>query len=194
MRFAASIAVVLAFGLVSSVASADPPKGDAPQTSRSARPKPPKKKPGRDDAAGAAGAPSAAGEMASEVDARARPSSGTPAAASTDTVAPSREETDRRRTTSSAATLAPKDSARDGSKSSAGATSGEGGDAQAQDRSEKSDGKRVFRFGELEIEGRLKSPQLVYFLRRVRAEFAAADLGHRTFFPELSQTRKEPHF
>jgi hypothetical protein len=55
-------------------------------------------------------------------------------------------------------------------------------------------GARVFRFGELEIEGRLKSPQLVYFLRRVRAEFAAGDLGHRSFLRELSETKKDPSF
>jgi len=55
-------------------------------------------------------------------------------------------------------------------------------------------GTRVLRFGELEIEGRLRSPQIVYFLRRVRAEFAAEDLGHRTFLRELSETRKEPNF
>lgn len=55
-------------------------------------------------------------------------------------------------------------------------------------------GGRVFRFGEVEVEGRLKSPQIVYFLRRVRAEFAAGDLGHRTFVRELSETRNEPGF
>lgn len=55
-------------------------------------------------------------------------------------------------------------------------------------------GARVFRFGEVEVEGRLKSPQIVYFLRRVRAEFAAGDLGHRTFMRELSDTRNEPEF
>jgi hypothetical protein len=55
-------------------------------------------------------------------------------------------------------------------------------------------GAKVFRFGEIEIEGRLKSPQLVYFLRRVRAEFAAGDLGHRTFMRELSDTRTDPSF
>jgi hypothetical protein len=53
-------------------------------------------------------------------------------------------------------------------------------------------GARVFRFGEVEVEGRLKSPQIVYFLRRVRAEFAAGDLGHRTFMREMSETRNEP--
>jgi len=55
-------------------------------------------------------------------------------------------------------------------------------------------GAKVFRFGEVEVEGRLKSPQIVYFLRRVRAEFAAGDLGHRTFLRELSETRNEPGF
>lgn len=55
-------------------------------------------------------------------------------------------------------------------------------------------GARVFRFGEMEVEGRLRNPQLVYFLRRVRAEFAAGDLGHRSFMQELSETRKEPAF
>jgi len=55
-------------------------------------------------------------------------------------------------------------------------------------------GTKVFKFGEMEIEGRLRNPQLVYFLRRVRAEFAAGDLGHRSFMQELSETKKEPSF
>jgi hypothetical protein len=55
-------------------------------------------------------------------------------------------------------------------------------------------GTRSFKFSELEIEGRLKSPQLVYFLRRVRGEFAAEGLGHRTFVREMSETRKESSF
>ena len=55
-------------------------------------------------------------------------------------------------------------------------------------------GARVFRFGEVEVEGRMKSPQIVYFLRRVRAEFAASDLGHRPFLQELGETRNEPAF
>jgi hypothetical protein len=55
-------------------------------------------------------------------------------------------------------------------------------------------GTKVFRFGELEIEGRLKNPQLVFFLRRVRAEFAAGDLGHRSFLRELGDTRHDPNF
>lgn len=56
------------------------------------------------------------------------------------------------------------------------------------------DGGKTFKFGELEVEGRLRSPQLVYFLRRVRAEFAAGDLGHRSFMLELGQTRQTDNF
>jgi hypothetical protein len=55
-------------------------------------------------------------------------------------------------------------------------------------------GTQVFKFSELDIEGRLKSPQLVYFLRRVRAEFTAGELGHRSFMREMSETRKEGSF
>ena len=55
-------------------------------------------------------------------------------------------------------------------------------------------GTRAFKFSELDIEGRLKNPQLVYFLRRVRAEFAAGDLGHRPFLGEMSESRKESSF
>jgi hypothetical protein len=60
--------------------------------------------------------------------------------------------------------------------------------------SEKDGGVKQFRFTETDIEGRLKAPQLVYFLRRVRAEFAAGDLGHRSFLRELSETRRDPNF
>jgi len=55
-------------------------------------------------------------------------------------------------------------------------------------------GTHVFKFSELDIEGRLKSPQLVYFLRRVRAEFAAGELGHRSFLREMSETRRGSSF
>ena len=56
------------------------------------------------------------------------------------------------------------------------------------------DGGHAYKFSELDIEGRLKSPQLVYFLRRVRAEFTAGELGHRSFMREMSETRKESSF
>jgi hypothetical protein len=76
---------------------------------------------------------------------------------------------------------------------SAGA-SGASGDAGYVEAKTLDGGTHVFKFSELDIEGRLKSPQLVYFLRRVRAEFAAGDLGHRSFMREMSETRKESSF
>lgn len=73
-----------------------------------------------------------------------------------------------------------------------------GGDAGPSNsgvkEAKQTDAGSSYKFGELEIEGRLKTPQIVYFLRRVRAEFAAQDLGHRTFTGELKETRKEPSF
>jgi hypothetical protein len=83
------------------------------------------------------------------------------------------------------------------SNASAGAASSfsaAGGDAGVVEAKTLDGGTHVFKFTELDIEGRLKSPQLVYFLRRVRAEFAAGDLGHRSFMREMSETRKEPSF
>ena len=51
---------------------------------------------------------------------------------------------------------------------------------------------KTYKFGTIEVEGRLKSPQIIYFLRRVRAEFDAGLLGHRSFMRELSDTRNNP--
>jgi hypothetical protein len=53
-------------------------------------------------------------------------------------------------------------------------------------------GVKTYKFGPVEVEGRLKSPQVTYFMRRVRAEFAAGALGHRSFLGELSDTRRNP--
>jgi hypothetical protein len=59
---------------------------------------------------------------------------------------------------------------------------------------DKDGGGKQFRFTETDVEGRRRAPELVYFLRRVRAEFAAGDLGHRSFLRELSDTRRDSHF
>jgi hypothetical protein len=53
-------------------------------------------------------------------------------------------------------------------------------------------GVKTYTFGAQEVEGRLRSPQILYFLRRVRAEFDPAPLGHRSFLLELSDTRRHP--
>jgi hypothetical protein len=52
---------------------------------------------------------------------------------------------------------------------------------------------KVMKFTGLGIEGRLKSPQLVYFVQRVRAEFDRPELAHRSFMPELAESAaREP--
>jgi hypothetical protein len=52
---------------------------------------------------------------------------------------------------------------------------------------------KVMEFTGLGIEGRLKSPQLVYFVQRVRAEFERPELPHRSFMPELeASSAREP--
>jgi hypothetical protein len=76
----------------------------------------------------------------------------------------------------------------------ASGSSGGASDAGVVESKTLDGGTHVFKFSELDIEGRLKSPQLIYFLRRVRAEFAAGDLGHRSFMREMSETRKESCF
>lgn len=53
---------------------------------------------------------------------------------------------------------------------------------------------KVYRFSGLDISGRLKSPQLLYFLNRVRAEFDRPRLPHRSFIPELVGSTKSKAF
>jgi hypothetical protein len=73
------------------------------------------------------------------------------------------------------------------------ATKGPSGNAAVAVKEEKA-GVKTYKFGTIEVESRLKSPQIIYFLRRVRAEFDAGLLGHRSFMRELSDTRNNPSF
>lgn len=59
---------------------------------------------------------------------------------------------------------------------------------------EDKEGVKTYKFETVEVEGRLKSPQVIYFLRRVRAEFDAGTLGHRSFLGELSDSRRSAAF
>ena len=82
------------------------------------------------------------------------------------------------------------------SKVKAAGTSATKSDAEAaaavKETKESKEGVKTYKFGTIEVEGRLKSPQIIYFLRRVRAEFDAGLLGHRSFMRELSDTRNNP--
>ena len=66
------------------------------------------------------------------------------------------------------------------------------GKASVVEESADKEGVKTYKFKAVEVEGRLKSPQIIYFLRRVRAEFDAGLLGHRSFMPELSDSRRSP--
>ncbi len=48
-----------------------------------------------------------------------------------------------------------------------------------------------YTFGGLDIEGRLKTPQLMYFLNRMKSEFDTTAPGRRSFLPELKQSTDE---
>jgi hypothetical protein len=50
---------------------------------------------------------------------------------------------------------------------------------------------KVMTFSGLDIEGRLKSPQLLYFVNRVHTEFARPRLPHRSFLPEIARSTQQ---
>jgi hypothetical protein len=79
------------------------------------------------------------------------------------------------------------------SRTSDGRDGGASGASAGATETRSGDGGKSYRFEEVSIEGRLQSPELVYFLRRVRAEFNAGDLGHRSFTGELSDTKRDPN-
>jgi hypothetical protein len=69
------------------------------------------------------------------------------------------------------------------------------GQAKSEVREERSGEKvKAFQFSGLDIEGQLKSPQMLYFLNRLRAEFGRPRLPHRSFMPELQRSTKGKTF
>lgn len=77
---------------------------------------------------------------------------------------------------------------------SAGTTAPKAGETSSVRVKEDKEGVKTYKFETVEVEGRLKSPQVIYFLRRVRAEFDAGALGHRSFLGELSDSRRSAAF
>jgi hypothetical protein len=79
---------------------------------------------------------------------------------------------------------------------SAGTHAAKNPDGSVKVKEDKADkeGVKTYKFETVEVEGRLKSPQVIYFLRRVRAEFDAGALGHRSFLGELSDSRRSAAF
>jgi hypothetical protein len=70
----------------------------------------------------------------------------------------------------------------------------EGADARSTIRTEGGSSVKVLEFSGLDVSGRLKSPQLLYFLNRVRAEFDRPRLPHRSFIGEMERSTHEKSF
>jgi hypothetical protein len=88
----------------------------------------------------------------------------------------------------------PKASTKEDSVKAAGTSATKSTDAAPVKVKEDKEGVKTYKFETVEVEGRLKSPQVIYFLRRVRAEFEAGALGHRSFLGELSDSRRSAAF
>lgn len=67
-------------------------------------------------------------------------------------------------------------------------------DVDTDVRTEGGEKVKVFRFSGMDLAGRLKSPQLLYFLNRMRAEFDRPRLPHRSFIPELQRSAQGKAF
>ncbi len=48
-----------------------------------------------------------------------------------------------------------------------------------------------YTFTGLDIDGKLKTPQLLYFLNRMKSEFDSTTPEHRSFLPELERSTSE---
>lgn len=69
---------------------------------------------------------------------------------------------------------------------------GSGGDADQGDKSKgKKDEPKRFDFTGLNFEGRLRTPQLLYFLDRASEELERASLQRRSFIPEMVRSIDE---
>jgi len=53
---------------------------------------------------------------------------------------------------------------------------------------------KMMEFSGLDIEGQLRTPQMLYFLNRMRAEFGRPKLPHRSFMPELQRSTRGKAF
>jgi hypothetical protein len=67
-------------------------------------------------------------------------------------------------------------------------------DAESSERVEGGEKVKAIRFSGLDVSGRLKSPQLLYFLNRLRAEFDRPRLPHRSFLPEMERSTRTKSF
>ena len=53
---------------------------------------------------------------------------------------------------------------------------------------------RVYRFDNLDVEGNVKTPQLMYFLKRIRKRFRSFRLPQQNFSRRILQAKEESDF
>ncbi len=58
-------------------------------------------------------------------------------------------------------------------------------------RSKNGTSEKTYTFGGLDIDGKLKTPQLLYFLNRMKSEFDTTTPDKRSFIPELKRSTDE---
>ena len=112
--------------------------------------------------------------------------SGTPAAAEKRVVVPPRADTKRADAPPAAAAAAESDP---GGEHKAEPRGSDPSDAPAAGT--KPSKTKVYTFGAMDVEGKLKTPQLLYFLNRVKLELEMSAPDHRSFMKELEKTAED---
>jgi hypothetical protein len=70
-------------------------------------------------------------------------------------------------------------------------SSGDSGDKSKSDVMVDGKKAKVLSFGAMDVEGKMRTPQLLFFLGRVKAELDSTSQLHRSFIKELKATSKE---
>ena len=97
-----------------------------------------------------------------------------------------------RRVDSTTATTATASSTAAQSAASAAAGTDTGDTAPTTTSGGKTTKTKVYNFGAMDVEGKLKTPQLLYFLNRVKLELEMSAPDHRSFMKELERTADDP--
>ena len=90
--------------------------------------------------------------------------------------------------TSSASTASAGASTSSGSSESSGSSDDSGGGGKTTSADGKTYKSKTYNFGAMDVEGKLKTPQLLYFLNRVKLELDMSAPDTRSFMKELEKS------